>query len=652
MAESEIEELNIVIDGTSNKTYSMLLESLSVKESRGTVSYCNENYGVGKYAIKAGNMEPTGYFEYDGKGKWTGTWNELTDINSIEDFMGVRELDWKKVKKTDEAGNSRIDYTYLNSISDAKKQSKASKAQDDAVKAYHQYCWNKLLYIMATPEDYQKIKYMYIGNDEEGAKGLLRKILRIGESFEYKGEKHKITQSGIIAACHVMLIERIKDYLEKNERIKKVERICNQIEEYMSEFAGYNLGELFVYSPQKDMGIDVPQEEAGEEKGSGTITIKNYSMGHFDLLVPDYINKNHAISLDAKDEVVIPEIDFGSFSGKAVCNGAMLKCSKGAAPSNLKVLPIKQVYLNEQAIATISDMKPMVNILPFGACMRPHNPPCTPMITAPWKDPIKHFISTEEVVCTNSTLTCSFGGKISVAMEGQTGVGYQSSSSSNEEKTEEKSEEKSEECTKAVVTKFRIDKAVEDSNAGKEININLAEEYRKKIVTEAKYWEGKIPYCRNDIVKTQILAKDNPPPYMDCSDFTSSVYLTLMGINIGGNCSAQLKRGKKVEESELKEGDLIIFDWKRGRNEEQNGTPDHVGIYIGNGEFIHETGRNTDANNLEEGQNVKIEKLDKNWGKPYGIIKSNIMEIRRIIQDDGTYLNTEKETGKLSDLGT
>lgn len=102
----------------------------------------------------------------------------------------------------------------------------------------------------------------------------------------------------------------------------------------------------------------------------------------------------------------------------------------------------------------------------------------------------------------------------------------------------------------------------------------------------------------------------------------------------------------------MKEGDLIIFDWKRGRNEEQNGTPDHVGIYIGNGEFIHETGRNTDANNLEEGQNVKIEKLDKSWGKPYGIIKSNIMEIRRIIQDDGTYLNTDKETGKLSDLGT
>ena len=36
MAESEMEELNIVIDGISNKTYSMLLESLSVKETGGT----------------------------------------------------------------------------------------------------------------------------------------------------------------------------------------------------------------------------------------------------------------------------------------------------------------------------------------------------------------------------------------------------------------------------------------------------------------------------------------------------------------------------------------------------------------------------------------------------------------------------------------
>ena len=181
--------------------------------------------------------------------------------------------------------------------------------------------------------------------------------------------------------------------------------------------------------------------------------------------------------------------------------------------------------------------------------------------------------------------------------------------------------------------------------------MNLAEIFRKKIVDEAKYWVGEIPYCRNDLVKTQLLDRKNPPPYMDCSDFTSSVYLTVMGINIGGNCSTQLKRGKKAELSDLKEGDLIIFDWKRGANKEQNGTPDHVGIYIGNGEFVHESGKNTNPENLSEKENVKIEKLDKNWGNPYGLIKSNIMEIRRVIQDDGTYINSEKDSGKLDSIG-
>lgn len=72
-----------------------------------------------------------------------------------------------------------------------------------------------------------------------------------------------------------------------------------------------------------------------------------------------------------------------------------------------------------------------------------------------------------------------------------------------------------------------------------------ADEKRKAIVEFAKKFEGRIPYCINTIINTMILDVNNPPKYMDCSDFTSSVYLTVLNEHIGGNTSARIKSGKK-----------------------------------------------------------------------------------------------------------
>ncbi|WP_179097828.1 NlpC/P60 family protein, partial [Paenibacillus sp. FSL H7-0331] len=173
-------------------------------------------------------------------------------------------------------------------------------------------------------------------------------------------------------------------------------------------------------------------------------------------------------------------------------------------------------------------------------------------------------------------------------------------------------------------------------------NIGNAEGWRDKLTQEAITWEGKIPYCLDSIITTQILDHNNPPPYMDCSDFTSSVYLTVLGIDIGRDTKTQIKRGVGKEYDELKVGDLILFDWK-GTKE----GVDHVGIYIGNGDFIHETGTNENRNYLTNPkQNVRIENLNDSWGVPYGLLKDNICAIRRIIQDDDTYIN-KKEDGNI-----
>lgn len=157
------------------------------------------------------------------------------------------------------------------------------------------------------------------------------------------------------------------------------------------------------------------------------------------------------------------------------------------------------------------------------------------------------------------------------------------------------------------------------------------ESCRTAIIEEAKYWIGKIPYCINTKVTTMVLDKKNPPPYMDCSDFTSSVYLTVLGINIGGITKVQINRGTKVKFEDMKPGDLILFHWDLNKED-----PAHVGLYAGNGQFIDEHGHNNDPNKLDpDNQNVRISSIaDK---------KTYILDIRRIIQDDNTIINNPGE---------
>ena len=68
----------------------------------------------------------------------------------------------------------------------------------------------------------------------------------------------------------------------------------------------------------------------------------------------------------------------------------------------------------------------------------------------------------------------------------------------------------------------------------------------------------------------------------DCSGLTTYV-CKLNGINLPRRAIAQSKVGKYVPRSQLKPGDLIFFDTSKHRR----GYVNHVGIYIGNGKFIH-----------------------------------------------------------------
>lgn len=71
------------------------------------------------------------------------------------------------------------------------------------------------------------------------------------------------------------------------------------------------------------------------------------------------------------------------------------------------------------------------------------------------------------------------------------------------------------------------------------------------------------------------------PSSFDCSGFTMYVYKNF-GIRLSHSATAQSKNGVYVAKEDLQPGDLVFFkDY-----ETMNGIG-HVGIYIGNGDFIH-----------------------------------------------------------------
>ncbi len=84
----------------------------------------------------------------------------------------------------------------------------------------------------------------------------------------------------------------------------------------------------------------------------------------------------------------------------------------------------------------------------------------------------------------------------------------------------------------------------------------------------------------------------------DCSGFTMFVFKQL-GINIPHASKSQAKLGKAVTKDNLRPGDLLFFN-TNGKN------ISHVGIYLGDGEFIHASSKNgVIKNNLNQAYYVK-----------------------------------------------
>lgn len=115
----------------------------------------------------------------------------------------------------------------------------------------------------------------------------------------------------------------------------------------------------------------------------------------------------------------------------------------------------------------------------------------------------------------------------------------------------------------------------------------------------------------------------------DCSGFVRYVYQETLGLVLPRNAASQSRVGEKVAESQLRPGDLVFFNTLRRAFS-------HVGIYIGNGEFIHSP---------RPGQSVRIESLDA----PYWARRFD--GARRIVGHDAVQVAQDQPAPQQADDG-
>lgn len=87
---------------------------------------------------------------------------------------------------------------------------------------------------------------------------------------------------------------------------------------------------------------------------------------------------------------------------------------------------------------------------------------------------------------------------------------------------------------------------------------------------------------------------------IDCSGFVQLTFREQFGINLPRSSYEQGDRGKNVQRTKLRVGDLVMFH--------AGSTGRHVGIYLGNDQFVHASTRN----------GVMISKLSEDyWNKRF-----------------------------------
>lgn len=84
-----------------------------------------------------------------------------------------------------------------------------------------------------------------------------------------------------------------------------------------------------------------------------------------------------------------------------------------------------------------------------------------------------------------------------------------------------------------------------------------------------------------------IYGGNNPARGLDCSSLMQFIHKRALGVSIPRTAAEQRKRSKTINYNNLQPGDMLFFKIDRQNN--------HVGIYIGEGKFIHASSSNRSA---------------------------------------------------------
>jgi cell wall-associated NlpC family hydrolase len=135
-----------------------------------------------------------------------------------------------------------------------------------------------------------------------------------------------------------------------------------------------------------------------------------------------------------------------------------------------------------------------------------------------------------------------------------------------------------------VSSKYISTKSVNSSKSktsrGGDVGRSSKDEYEITTSDDAR-GQQVIEYAKKFLGTKYVYGGNSPEEGFDCSGFTKYVYRHF-DVSLDRTAAEQATQGKKVSRDNLKTGDLIFFDTDGGYNH-----INHVGIYIGNGKFIH-----------------------------------------------------------------
>ncbi|MCL6099936.1 MAG: NlpC/P60 family protein [Bacteroidetes bacterium] len=126
------------------------------------------------------------------------------------------------------------------------------------------------------------------------------------------------------------------------------------------------------------------------------------------------------------------------------------------------------------------------------------------------------------------------------------------------------------EFDEAPVEEKPVDKTKFVANIEKLKSFNVALTPREKVLLEViKYLDTPYKYGGNG------------GKGIDCSAFTKQVYENSLSLDLPRSAREQYRVGDEISKDELKFGDLVFFNTTR------RSYPGHVGIYLGENQFVH-----------------------------------------------------------------